>query len=46
MVCGIHIELAVESRADPIHLVETMVAKCSCYSSLHHRLHALFHLPG
>ncbi len=36
-MCGIHIELAVESRADPIHLVETMMAKCLCYSSLHHR---------
>ena len=23
--------------ADPIHLVETMMAKCLCYSSLHHR---------
>ena len=33
MICGIHIELVIESGDDPIHLVETMMAKCSCYSS-------------
>ena len=46
MVCGIHIELAVESRADPIHLVETMMAKCLYYFLLHYRVRTLFHLPG
>ena len=46
MIYVARVEFPVESRADPIHLVEAMMAKCSCYSSLHHLLHTLFHLPG